>query len=94
MTLINLPDGREYVREINDFVEIAREYISNDYAGELEKYIKNNVDEMEGEIEYYKEELENAESELKELKAKIKFINDNYDKLNIEDVTEKLNIEH
>ena len=79
----------------DDNIDTMLDLVSDNYSYDVSKNIQSHIDDInmdidyyKEEIDYYKEEVEYYNKRLDDIQGKLKYLDDNYDKLNMEDVKE------
>lgn len=72
----------------NDNIDTMLDLVSDNYSYDVSKNIQSHIDDINMDIDYYKEEVEYYNKRLDDIQGKLKYLDDNYDKLNMEDVKE------
>ena len=72
----------------DDNIDTMLDLVSDNYSYDVSKNIQSHIDDINMDIDYYKEEVEYYNKRLDDIQGKLKYLDDNYDKLNMEDVKE------
>lgn len=72
----------------DDNIDTMLDLVSDNYSYDVSKNIQSYIDVINMDIDYYKEEVEYYNKRLDDIQGKLKYLDDNYDKLNMEDVKE------
>lgn len=91
MTLLKLPDGKqEYISDLDNTIDLSREYMGSEYTNELREKINDRIIEVEvmynEEIENLNEEVDYQANILLSIRSDLEKISDNIDKLDMLDV--------
>lgn len=76
----------------DDNIDTMLDLVSDNYSYDVSKNIQSHIDDINMDIDYYKEEVEYYDKRLDDIQGKLKYLDDNYDKLNMEDVKEIVTI--
>lgn len=71
-----------------DDLDTLLDLVSNNYNRDVAKHIKEWIDVTNEDIDWYNNELEKKNELLENIEVKLKYLEENYDKLNMEDVKE------
>lgn len=72
----------------NDDLDTLLDLVSENYNRDVARHIKDWIDVTNEDIDWYNDELEKKNKLLENIENKLKYLEENYDKLNMEDVKE------
>lgn len=83
-----LIENNNNVNWYNDDLDTLLDLVSENYNRDVARHIKDWIDVTNEDIDWYNDELEKKNKRLDKIENKLKYLNENYDKLGMEDVKE------